>query len=251
MPSRWHCTPDDNEKAARLHWNGQFMTTARRLLGAGGFVGIPPHRGAGSRGLVTPASARSCEAIETWPGSAGSAAAVDVRRADAEDAAALFAALDGVRTVVNLTTGAPAGIVRSTRHNLRRLPACRRVPSCPSELGGRLRRLFSRRRAMTIRRWRGIGCPTRAPKAASEVWLRDRLGTSATRRRGAAAGHRLGRPIAAHVGFAKSLCAKAGILVDDGRGIFNGDLHRQSRRSDLAPAARLLGVSRASTTLAM
>src|SRR5882724_2457364 len=102
-------------------------------------------------------------------------AAGDVRLANAEDPGSLAQALEGSRVCVNLITGAPAGIVRSTEAILE---ACARAG---------VRRLVHLSSAVVYGDVPAPICDDEPPltnhwmpyaraKATSEVWLRERLG---------------------------------------------------------------------------
>jgi nucleoside-diphosphate-sugar epimerase len=146
--------------------------------------------------------------------------AIDVRRADAESVSALTDALAGVRTVVNLTTGPPAGIVRSTEaiyESCKRAGVSRLVHLSSAVVYGDVPEPIDDDAPPVAKHW----MPYARAKGASEVWLRDRLGGSVdvvVLRPGIVWGVKSPHTL----GFAKSLCDKRAFLVDGGRGIFNG-----------------------------
>lgn len=146
--------------------------------------------------------------------------AVDVRLADAEDAAALTEALRGAEVVVNLTTGPPRGIVRSTEtifEACRQAGTKRLVHLSSAVVYGDVLQPVADDDPPLSRHW----MPYARAKAVSEVWLRTRLDAAldvVVLRPGIVWGVR--SPHTIHI--ACSLAAKSAFLVDSGRGIFNG-----------------------------
>jgi nucleoside-diphosphate-sugar epimerase len=147
--------------------------------------------------------------------------ALAVERADAEDPAALVPALRGSATVVNVTTGAPAGIVRSTKAL---------YEACALAGVGRLIHLSSAvvygdvatpslddDAPPVARHW----MPYARAKAASEVWLRERMPAApcevAVLRPGLVWGVRSPHTL----DIVKALRNKTAYLVDNGAGVFN------------------------------
>jgi 2-alkyl-3-oxoalkanoate reductase len=189
------------------------------IIGAGGFVGSSL-----IESLVLDGHVGVRAVVRSYRNMAGFCqfgAAVDVRRADAEDAASLTEALAGAHTVVNLTTGPPKSIVRSTRAIF---DACTRA---------KVRRFIHLSSAVVFgdvptpvddddppvsKHW----MPYARAKATSEVWLRDRLSCHGVDlvvlRPGIVWGVRSPHTI----DLAQSLAGKNAYLVDGGRGVFNG-----------------------------
>ena len=189
------------------------------IVGAGGFVGtrlieslvLDGH--AGIRAIV--------RSYRNMAGLCRYGSAVDVRRANAEDAAALAEALEGTHTVVNLTTGAPAGIVRSTRtifEVCKNAGVQRIVHLSSAVVYGDMQRPMSDDDPPVSGHW----MPYARAKAASEVWLRERLANDSidvvVLRPGIVWGVRSPHTI----DIARSLAGKSAYLVDGGRGVFNG-----------------------------
>src|SRR5262249_28165153 len=146
---------------------------------------------------------------------------VDIRHVDAEDPVALAAALSGSQTVVNVTTGPPAGIVRSTRSIFE---ACSRagvrrfIHLSSAVVYGAISTPITDDAPPVSRHWMAYA----RAKAASEVWLRGRLSSDGVDvvvlRPGLVWGVRSPHTTE----MIKSLASKSGYLVDNGQGIFNG-----------------------------
>jgi nucleoside-diphosphate-sugar epimerase len=146
--------------------------------------------------------------------------AIDVRLADAESLAALRPALAGCHTVVNLLTGVPAGIVRSTEAIYQ---ACvdsgvtRLIHMSSAVVFGDVERPRADDDPPLDKHWMAYA----RAKGTSEVWLRQRLGGPvdvAVLRPGVVWGARSSHTLQ----FAAALSGKRAFLVDGGRGIFNG-----------------------------
>jgi 2-alkyl-3-oxoalkanoate reductase len=189
------------------------------VLGAGGFVG---------QSLIESfvlEERRGVRAIIRGHRNAASlcrfGSAIDLSLADAEDASALKRAFADIDTVVNLVTGPPATIVRSTRAL---------VEACSAAGVSRLVHLSSavvygdvltKPRSDDDPLVRGHWMPYARAKAASEVWLRSLDASNldlVVLRPGIVWGVQSPHTIA----IAQQLSRKAAFLVDDGRGIFNG-----------------------------
>ena len=189
------------------------------IIGAGGFVGS---RLAESLVLAGHPGVRAI--IRSYRNMASLCrfgAALDVRRANAEAPEALAAALAGARTVVNVTTGAPAGIVRSTSaiyDACLRAGVSRLVHLSSAVVYGEVPTPVTDDSPPLSKHW----MPYARAKAASEVWLRERLPSErldvVVLRPGIVWGVRSPHT----TGFARSLCDKSTYLVDGGAGIFNG-----------------------------
>ena len=190
------------------------------LIGAGGFVGSGLAEAlvldgvTGVRAVV--------RAYRSLAGLGRLGSAIDVRLADAENAAALVPALEGSGTVVNLTTGPPAGIVKSTRSIYE---AC---------VAARVRRLVHISSAVVYgdvesaditddsppvsRHW----MPYARARAASEIWLRGQMSRAplpvTVLRPGIVWGVRSPHTL----GVVQALLQKNAYLVGDGGGVFNG-----------------------------
>jgi len=189
------------------------------VIGAGGFVGQSL-----IESLVLDGSTSVRAVVRSYRNLAGLCrfgSAVDVRLANAEDPVALSDALAGAHTVVNLTTGPPAGIVRSTRTVF---DACSRagvqrfVHLSSAVVYGDVLRPTGDDDPPISKHW----MPYARAKAASEQWLRERLDDAAldvvVLRPGIVWGVRSPHTM----DLATSLAAKSAYLVDRGRGIFNG-----------------------------
>jgi nucleoside-diphosphate-sugar epimerase len=189
------------------------------IVGAGGFVGTSLIESLVLCGTGTPGAV--VRSYRNMAGLCRFGSAVDVRRANAEDVTALAAALEGACTVVNLTTGPPAGIVRSTstiydaclRARVKRL-----VHLSSAVVYGDLLEPVDDDAPPVSRHWMRYA----RAKAVSEIWLRERLGRSQLEvvvlRPGIVWGVRSPHT----VDLARSLACKSAFLVNDGRGIFNG-----------------------------
>lgn len=147
--------------------------------------------------------------------------AVTTHVADAQDAASLLRVIQGSSTVVNLTTGAPADILRTTQAIFN------------ASVGAGVKRLIHLSSAVVYgevptpevdddsppntTHW----MPYARSKAASEVWLRKQISESSPQmvvlRPGIVWGPRSSHTLA----FVKALLDKNACLVDGGRGIFN------------------------------
>jgi 2-alkyl-3-oxoalkanoate reductase len=195
------------------------MSGRLAILGAGGFVGS---RLIESLVLAGQTDVRAIvRSYRNMAGFCRFGAAVDVRLADAEVADGLTEALHGIQTVVNLTTGVPAGIERSTSaiyDACRRARVARFIHLSSAVVYGDVETPTGDDNPPVTNHW----MPYARAKAASEVWLRERLGADdldvVVLRPGIVWGVRSPHTM----GFAKSLCAKNTFLVDDGHGIFNG-----------------------------
>lgn len=189
------------------------------IVGAGGFVGLSL-----VESLVLGGSTDIYPIIRSYRNMAGLCRygdAVSIRRADAEDVGSLSKALTGARTVVNVTTGPPAGIIRSTsaiyeaclRAGVRRL-----IHLSSAVVYGDVLAPVVDDDPPLAKHW----MPYARAKAASELWLRQRLDDEhvdvVVLRPGIVWGVR--SPHTTYI--AKALAGKSAYLVDDGRGIFNG-----------------------------
>jgi nucleoside-diphosphate-sugar epimerase len=189
------------------------------IIGAGGFVGSRL-----TESLVLDGRAKVRAIVRSYRNTAGLCrfgSAVDVRRGDAEDVPALSEALAGVRTVVNVTTGAPAGIVRSTSaiyDACQRAGVSRFIHLSSAVVYGDVLTPMGDDAPPLGTHW----MPYARAKGASEVWLRERLQADlldvVVLRPGIVWGVRSPHTME----FAKALCGKSTYLVDGGRGIFNG-----------------------------
>src|SRR4051812_10306641 len=147
--------------------------------------------------------------------------AVDVRRADAENVAALADAVAGVTTVVNLTTGAPAGIIRSTEVIV---DACRRagvrrfVHLSSAVVYGDVPLPIVDDAPPLSKHW----MPYARAKAQAEVWLRSRLQDAGLETIVLRPGIVWGARSSHTLHFAQLLAGKRAFLVGRGDGIFNG-----------------------------
>lgn len=189
------------------------------IIGAGGFVGTSL-----IESLVLCGATRPRAVVRSYRNMAclcrfGSA--VDVQRADAEDVDALVKALEGTRTVINLTNGPPAGIVRSTStiyHACRRAHVKRLIHLSSGVVYGDALESVHDDTPPVSRHWMRYA----RAKAASEIWLHERLCSGELEivvlRPGIVWGVRSPHTM----DLARSLARKAACLVDDGRGIFNG-----------------------------
>lgn len=189
------------------------------VIGAGGFVGT---RLIESLVLEGVSDVRAVvRAYRSLAGLSRFGPAVDWRIADAEDPGALAPALQGARTAVNLTTGSPASIVRSTRTILE---ACvtanvRRLIHLSSAVvfGEVASSAIDDNSPPLVRHW----MPYARAKAAAEVWLRDRLPTTPCQvvvlRPGIVWGVRSPHTLQA----VKALREKNAYLAGRGGGVFN------------------------------
>lgn len=193
--------------------------SAIAIIGAGGFVGSSLIESL----VLAGESDRVRAVVRSYRNMAGFCRygeCIDVRLADAEDETALAAALEGVATVVNVTTGPPAGIVKSTRaiHGAcRRARVSRFVHLSSAVVYGEVERAIGDDEPPLARHW----MPYARAKAEAEVWLRDRAAQDldvVVLRPGIVWGVRSPHTL----GFAHALTRKASFLVDGGRGIFNG-----------------------------
>lgn len=210
------------------------------IIGAGGFVGtrlteslvLSGHRGI--RPVV--------RGYKNFAGLCRFGSLVDVHRADAEDAESLERALDGCRVAVNLTTGPPAGIVQSTQsvhEACRRAGVARLVHLSSAVVYGDVPEPLDDDAPPLQKHW----MPYARAKAASEVWLRQRLHAKGPEivllRPGIVWGVR-----SPHTsGFVYSLCQKSAYLVGDGHGIFNGIYIDNLVAAILASSEATLGAS--------
>ena len=195
------------------------MTGPISIIGAAGFVGtrlveslvLDGHRDV--RAVVR--AYRSVAALARF------GPAVDVRLADAEDAEALASAVRGSAVVVNLTTGAPAGIVRSTRSILQ---------ACAAAGVGRLVHLSS---AVVYRDVpfpypddeappvTGHWMPYARAKATAELWLREQMPTAACEVTVLRPGIVWGVRSPHTMDTVRALLEKRAYLVGRGEGVFN------------------------------
>ena len=193
-------------------------TSDLAIIGAGGFVGTRL-----AEALVLQGHQGVRAIVRNYRNMAGLCrfgSAVDVRRADAESMSTLTNALAGARTVVNLTTGVPAGIVRSTSTIY---DACvqagvsRLIHLSSAVVYGDVLTPVADDDPPATKHW----MPYARAKAASELWLGARLSQPlevVVLRPGIVWG-----PRSPHTtGFARSLLTKRGYLVGGGIGIFNG-----------------------------
>jgi nucleoside-diphosphate-sugar epimerase len=189
------------------------------IIGAGGFVGTRL-----VESLVLDGRPGIRPIVRSYRNLAGLCrfgSTIDVRLADAEAVDSLAEALAGVRTAVNLTNGAPAGILRSTRtifEACRRAGVPRLVHLSSAVVFGDVERPTGDDAAPVDKHW----MPYARAKATSEVWLRSRLRESGPEvillRPGIVWGVRSLHTL----DIVKALAARRAYLVDDGRGIFNG-----------------------------
>jgi nucleoside-diphosphate-sugar epimerase len=195
------------------------MTASVAILGAGGFVGSRL-----TEALVLAGRTDVRAVVRDYRNMAGLCrfgSMVDVCRADAEVAQSLGDGLAGVQTVVNLTTGQPAGIIQSTKAIY---DACihagvgRLVHLSSAVVYGDVLAPVGDDDPPVSKHW----MPYARAKGASEVWLRERLTSDrldvVVLRPGIVWGVRSPHT----TGFARALCDKNAYLVDGGRGIFNG-----------------------------
>jgi 2-alkyl-3-oxoalkanoate reductase len=195
------------------------MSSELAILGAGGFVGARLTESlvlAGQTGLRT--------VVRNYRNLAGLCrfgTAIDVRRADAEQIDSLTKALAGARVAINLTTGPPAGIVRSTaviHEACIRAGVARFVHLSSAVVYGDVLTPMGDDDPPVAKHW----MPYARAKGASEIWLRERVADTrldvVVLRPGIVWGVRSPHTL----GFARALCGKSGFLVDGGRGIFNG-----------------------------
>ena len=194
------------------------MSVDIAIIGAGGFVGSRL-----AEALVLDGK-RSVRAIVR--GYRNMAAlcrfgpAIDIRLANAESSTALREALADARTAVNLTTGPPAGIIRSTSaiyEACMHAGVSRLVHLSSAVVYGDVSGPTPDDAPPLSEHW----MPYARAKAHSELWLRDRLAGPVdvvVLRPGIVWGVRSPHTTA----FAQSLRDKNTFLVDEGRGIFNG-----------------------------
>jgi nucleoside-diphosphate-sugar epimerase len=147
--------------------------------------------------------------------------AITVKLADAEDPASLVPALRGSSVVVNLTTGAPAGIPRTTKAIFKACVAAgvrRLIHLSSAVVYGEVGSAFIDDDAPpNSRHW----MPYARAKSAAEIWLRQQMATApcqvAVLRPGIVWGVRSPHTMNA----VKALLDKSAYLVDNGAGIFN------------------------------
>jgi nucleoside-diphosphate-sugar epimerase len=189
------------------------------IIGAGGFVGLRL-----TESLVLEGRTDVRAIVRNYRNMAGLCrfgSAVDVRRADAEKVERLAEALSGVRTVVNVTTGVPDGIVRSTGtiyEACLRAKVSRFVHLSSAVVYGDVETPIGDDAAPNRRHW----MPYARAKSAAENWLRSRMEQRAldvvVLRPGIVWGVRSPHTL----DIARSLAAKNAFLVGGGAGIFNG-----------------------------
>jgi len=190
------------------------------VIGAGGFVGVSLIE---SSVLGSEAPPRAIvRNFRNMASLCRFGSAVDLRRADAEDVSSLAEALRGAEVAVNVTTGPPAGIVRSTRtiHEACRSAGVRRFVHLSSAVVyGDVPEPIGDDAPPLSKHW----MPYARAKGASEVWLRERMSQGGgpeviVLRPGIVWGVRSSHT----VDLARSLSAKTAVLVGAGSGIFNG-----------------------------
>jgi nucleoside-diphosphate-sugar epimerase len=195
------------------------MTGKIAVIGAGGFVGT---RLAESLVLNGKAGVRAIvRAYRSLASLARFGSAVSAELADAQDAASLERALRGCSTAVNLTTGAPSAILHTTRaiHDACvRAGVARLVHMSSAVVYGEVADPTTHDDSPPLtRHW----MPYARAKAASEVWLRDRMEASpcqiAVLRPGIIWGVRSPHTLQ----IARSLADRSAYLVDEGQGVFN------------------------------
>jgi nucleoside-diphosphate-sugar epimerase len=146
---------------------------------------------------------------------------IAVRLANAEDAGSLKAALDGASVVVNVTTGSPASIVKTTKAIYE---ACAEA---------KVKRLIHLSSAVVYGEvtspsisddsppLEGHWMPYARAKAEAEIWLRERLGVApfeiAVLRPGLIWGVRSPHTL----DIVQAILQKRAYLVDGGKGVFN------------------------------
>src|SRR5262245_54814259 len=188
------------------------------IIGAGGFVGASL-----VESLVldeVPQVRAVVRAYRSFAPLCRFGSAIAIERADAEDPASVTSAIKGCDIVVNVTTGSPAGIERSTKAIF---------DACCSAGAVRLIHLSSAvihgdqvgthdDSPPANRHW----MPYARAKSASENWLREQMVDSPLAvtvvRPGLVWGPRSPHTLA----IAQSLLDKSAYLVGDGTGIFNG-----------------------------
>lgn len=189
------------------------------VIGAGGFVGTQLVE---SLLLNGEAPVRAVvRAYRSFAGLARFGEAVDIQVADAEDPASLAAAIRGCSVAVNLTTGNPAGIVRSTRAIV---DACR-TAGVPRLVHMSSAVVYGDVAAPSIDDdappITGHWMPYARAKAAAEVMLRPRMPVPdcqiAVLRPGIVWGVRSPHTL----DIASTLAQKRAYLVDGGVGVFN------------------------------
>lgn len=190
------------------------------IVGAGGFVGNRL-----IESLVLDGSWRIVPVIRSYRSMATMCRfgnAIDVRLANAENAAALTTALTGVDTVVNITTGRPAGIIRSTStiHEACVRAGVARLVHMSSAVvyGDVLSPVTDDAAPPAQRHW----MPYARAKATSEIWLAAQLAhpslDTVVLRPGIVWGVRSPHTL----DIATALRLKRAFVVGEGRGIFNG-----------------------------
>ena len=190
------------------------------IIGAGGFVGtslvesLVLDRAASIRAIV--------RAPRSLAGLCRFGTAIDTQLADAEQAASLTKTLEGVEVAVNVTTGPPAGVVRSTKAIYE---ACTRAKvrrlvhvSSAVVFGDVLAPIASDDAPPLKSHW----MPYARAKAAAENWLRPKMQDTRLEvvvlRPGIVWGPRSPHTL----DLAASLARKSAFLVDGGRWVFNG-----------------------------
>jgi nucleoside-diphosphate-sugar epimerase len=196
------------------------MSPGIGIIGAGGFVG---NRLVESLVLDGGHSVRAIvRAYRSFAGLCRFGSAIQLIRADAEDPNALLPAVAGCSTVINLTTGSPASIRRSTQVIYQ---------ACVEAKVARLIHLssavvFGEVESATIHddspplteHW----MPYARAKAAAETWLRRNAKAPGCQVAVLRPGIVWGVQSAHMLGIVRALLGGTAYLVDGGRGVFNG-----------------------------
>lgn len=147
--------------------------------------------------------------------------AVTISVANAEDPASLVPAIEGCSVVVNLTTGAPAGIIRSTEaiHEACLAAKVRRLIHLSSAVvyGDVVSPSINDDSPPISRHW----MPYATAKSASEMWLKKRMGTTSLEITVLRPGIVWGVRSPHTMNIVQALLHKRAFLVDEGKGIFN------------------------------
>lgn len=190
------------------------------IVGAGGYVGTSLIESLVLDGV------RDVRAIVRAYRSVASLArfgsAIELRIADADDAESLTSALDGVSTVVNLTTGPPASIVRSTAaiHASARAAGAERLIHLSSAVvfGAVTSASTDDDSLPDSRHW----MPYARAKSAAEAFLRCHISATGPRVTVLRPGIVWGVRSPHTMQIVRMLLEKTAYLVGDGSGIFNG-----------------------------